>query len=139
VEIRPYLEGDEAAVASLWREVFPDSPAWNQPEADIQRKLAVQRELFFVATTESHIVGTAMAGFDGHRGWVYYVAVRPSHRRKGIGRDLMRRVEEELERIGCTKLNLQVRTSNRGAVSFYERLGYQVEDRVSMAKRLGGS
>jgi ribosomal protein S18 acetylase RimI-like enzyme len=139
VEIRPYQETDEAAVASLWREVFPDSPPWNHPETDIKRKLSVQRELFFVAMDDAKPIGTAMAGFDGHRGWVHLVAVHPSHRGRGIGRALMTRVEHELQRIGCSKLNLQVRASNRGVISFYERLGYMVEERVSMAKRLTAS
>jgi ribosomal protein S18 acetylase RimI-like enzyme len=136
VEIRSYLDSDEAAVAALWREVFPGSPTWNHPETDIQRKLAVQRELFLVAVLDSEIVGTAMGGYDGHRGWVYYVAVSPRHRRQGIGTALMAGVEERLARIGCPKINLQVRASNDQVVSFYERLGYKVEERVSMGKRL---
>jgi ribosomal protein S18 acetylase RimI-like enzyme len=135
-EIRPYSETDRQAVAGLWREVFPDSPAWNHPESDIQRKLSVQRELFFVAMLRSKLVGTAMAGYDGHRGWVYYVAVGAEHRGRGVGTALMNRVESELARMGCPKLNLQVRGSNRKAVSFYRRLGYEIEDRVSMGKRL---
>jgi len=134
--IRSYKESDEQAVAALWRRVFPDAPSWNDPETDIRRKLSVQRELFLVAILGVQLVGTAMAGFDGHRGWVYYVAVSPEHRRQGIGRALMRRVEEDLAKIGCSKLNLQVRSSNRDVVSFYKRLGYQVEGRVSMSKRL---
>ena len=136
IEIRPYLESDEAAVAELWREVFPDSSAWNHPETDIQRKLSVQRELFLVATIGTELVGTAMAGYDGHRGWVYTVAVRPSHRRQGIGTALMRSVEERLARLGCPKLNLQVRAANQEVVAFYERLGYEVEERISMGRRL---
>lgn len=136
LEVRPYTEADEAAVAALWRRVFPDSPPWNHPETDIRRKLAVQRELFLVATIGSELVGTAMAGYDGHRGWVYYVAVSPQHRRQGIGRSLMRRVEEGLAKMGCPKLNLQVRALNLDAVSFYKRLGYEVEERVSMSRRL---
>ena len=136
VEIRSYLDSDEAAVAALWREVFPGSPAWNHPETDIQRKLAVQRELFLVAVLDSEIVGTVMGGYDGHRGWVYYVAVSPKHRRHGIGTALMTGVEEGLARIGCPKINLQVRASNDPVVSFYEQLGYRVEERVSMGKRL---
>jgi len=139
VEIRAYKETDEVAVARLWRKVFPDAPSWNDPVADIRRKLAVQPELFFVAVLDSEIVGTAMAGFDGHRGWVYYVAVEPAHRRRGIGAALMKRVEGDLALLGCPKLNLQVRGSNREAVSFYRRLGYEVEDRVSMGKRLSVS
>ena len=142
VNIRPYSESDEAAVAELWREVFPGSPAWNHPETDIQRKLAMQRELFLVVTLGSEIVGTAMAGYDGHRGWVYYVAVSPRRRRQGIGAGLMAGVEERLARLGCPKLNLQVRASNHEVVSFYEQLGYGIEERISMGKRLrdvGGS
>ncbi len=136
MEIRPYLESDEPAVVRLWREAFPDSPAWNDPATDIHRKLAIQRQLFFVAHSADDLVGTAMAGFDGHRGWVYYVAVSQRHRRQGIGAALMRHVEQELVRIGCPKLNLQVRADNQMVVEFYQRLGYQIEERVSMARRL---
>jgi ribosomal protein S18 acetylase RimI-like enzyme len=136
--IRCYAESDEAPVADLWREVFPGSPSWNHPETDIQRKLSVQRELFLVATVDSEIVGTAMAGYDGHRGWVYYVAVSPRHRRQGVGTALMKGVEQKLASVGCPKLNLQVRASNEEVVAFYEKLGYEVEDRVSMGKRLEG-
>jgi ribosomal protein S18 acetylase RimI-like enzyme len=138
MEIRPYLESDETAVVELWREVFPDSPAWNRPETDIQRKLSVQRELFLVATVGTQLVGSAMAGYDGHRGWVYYVAVSPRYRRQGIGTELMRSVEERLARLGCPKLNLQVRASNQEVVAFYKRLDYEVEERINMSKRLEG-
>ena len=136
IQIRPYSESDEAAVADLWRQVFPGSPSWNHPETDIQRKLSVQRELFLVAALGSEIVGTAMAGYDGHRGWVYYVAVSPRHRRQGIGTALMNNVEQRLASLGCPKLNLQVRASNHEVVSFYESLGYEAEERISMGKRL---
>jgi ribosomal protein S18 acetylase RimI-like enzyme len=138
MEIRPYLESDETAVVELWREVFPDSPAWNRPETDVQRKLSVQRELFLVATVGTQLVGSAMAGYDGHRGWVYYVAVSPRYRRQGIGTELMRSVEERLARLGCPKLNLQVRASSQEVVAFYKRLDYEVEERISMSKRLEG-
>lgn len=136
MEIRPYHEADEAAVAALWREIFPDAPAHNQPERDIWRKLEVQRELFLVATEDDQLVGTAMAGYDGHRGWLYYLAVLPDYRRRGIGEALIRRVEEGLAAIGCPKVNLQVRADNIGAVAFYRRLGFDIEERVSMGKRL---
>ena len=85
MQIRPFMESDEAAVAALWREVFPDAPSWNRPETDIQRKLAVQRELFLVAVVKGQVVGTAMGGYDGHRGWVYYVVVSPRHRSSEAG------------------------------------------------------
>jgi ribosomal protein S18 acetylase RimI-like enzyme len=137
LEIRPYEDGDENGVVALWREVFPDAPPWNDPRGDIRRKLGVQRELFLVAVNEDGLVGTAMAGFDGHRGWVHLVAVSPRHRRRGIGAALMKRVERDIVRHGCGKLNLQVRETNRDVIEFYERLGYKIEDRVSMAKRLG--
>jgi ribosomal protein S18 acetylase RimI-like enzyme len=134
MEIRPYNETDEKEVAKLWREVFPGSPAWNKPESDIKRKLKIQRELFFVAIIDKAIIGTAMAGYDGHRGWVYYVAVKPECRRQGIGEALMKRVEQGLKQIGCPKLNLQVRADNHEVVAFYEKLGYKIEPRVSMGK-----
>jgi ribosomal protein S18 acetylase RimI-like enzyme len=136
VTIRPYHEVDERAVTDLWRTVFPDAPSWNRPQEDIRLKLSVQRELFLIAIADGVLAGTAMAGFDGHRGWVYYVAVHPDRRRRGIGTELMRHVEQGLARLGCTKLNLQVRGTDREAVAFYERLGYAVEERVSMSKRL---
>ena len=136
MDIRPYLEADEHAVVALWREVFPDAPPRNEPVANIRRKLGVQRGLFFVAVVGGSLVGTAMAGYDGHRGWVYGVAVDPLFRHRGIGTALMRRVETELGRLGCPKLNLQVLPGNRDAVGFYERLGYRVEERISMGKVL---
>jgi ribosomal protein S18 acetylase RimI-like enzyme len=134
--IRAYAESDEAQVIQLWRDVFPDNPAWNVPQADIQRKLAVQRDLFLVGDLRGEIVGTVMAGFDGHRGWVHLVAVAPRHRQRGFGRALMTEAERRLRDIGCTKINLQVRATNQGVISFYESLGYAVEERVSMGKRL---
>ena len=136
IEIRPYQINDEGAVAALWRDVFPESPKWNLPEADIQRKLAIQRDLFLVATHAGRVVGTAMAGYDGHRGWIYYLAVSPEKQGEGIGRALMNRVEEQLTQLGCPKLNLQVRAGNEGVVAFYKKLGFNVEERISMGKRL---
>jgi ribosomal protein S18 acetylase RimI-like enzyme len=136
LEIRPYQESDERDVAALWREIFAEESARNVPERDIWRKLTVQRELFMVALEEGRVVGTSMAGYDGHRGWVYYVAVSPRHRRRGIARTLMLRVEDELKAMGCPKLNLQVRAGNIGAVAFYKKLGYRIEERVSLGKRL---
>lgn len=136
VQIRPFVESDEAAVAALWQRVFPGSPAWNLPEADIRRKLAVQRELFLVALSENDLVGTAMGGYDGHRGWIYYLGVHPAHRGAGIGTRLVHAIEDGLARLGCPKLNLQVRADNARVVAFYKKLGYQVEERISMGKRL---
>ncbi len=138
VVIRVYQDSDEAGVVALWREVFPDAPPWNDPLTDIRAKQSHQPELFFVAVVGASVVGTVMAGYDGHRGWVHYVAVKSTYRRRGIGTALMARAEEALARMGCPKLNLQVRGHDRNAISFYRRLRYEVEDRVSMAKRFGG-
>lgn len=120
---------------ALWEECGLTRP-WNDPRRDIERKLTVQPELFLVALAGARIVGTVMAGYDGHRGWVNYLAVDPELRRRGIGRDLMRRAEEELLRLGCPKLNLQVRGSNEEAVGFYRALGYAPDDVVNLGKRL---
>jgi ribosomal protein S18 acetylase RimI-like enzyme len=136
LEIRPYDDADRDAVIALWREVFPDAPAHNDPARDIERKLSVQRELVFVAALDGALIGTAMAGFDGHRGWVYYLAVSPPHRRRGVGSALMRRAERDLAAFGCGKLNLMVRRSNDAVVDFYRALGYETEDRISMGKLL---
>jgi ribosomal protein S18 acetylase RimI-like enzyme len=138
ISLRPYREDDEDAVTALWNSVFPDPAPWNQPAFIIAKKLALQRELLFVAVSEGAVVGTAMGGFDGHRGWLYTVAVRPDKQRRAIGSTLVRRIENALAALGCPKLNLQVRPPNIVAVAFYESLGYSVEERISMGKRLGG-
>jgi ribosomal protein S18 acetylase RimI-like enzyme len=137
VQLRPYREDDEDGVTTLWNTVFPDPTPWNEPRFIIAKKLALQRELFFVAVCEGTVAGTAMGGFDGHRGWLYTVAVRPDRQRRAIGSALVRRVEAALAALGCPKLNLQVRSSNMEVVAFYESLGYSVEERISMGKRLG--
>ena len=102
---------------------------------DIKTKREVQPELFVVALIEDSLVGTAMAGFDGHRGWVYYLGVDPDHQRQGIGTALMKRVESKLLGMGCPKLNLQIRADNAEVQAFYESLGYFSEDRLSMGKK----
>lgn len=136
LEVRAYQSRDHDAVVGLWRRVFPNAPARNDPVLDIQRKTRVQPELFLVACVEGLVAGTCMAGFDGHRGWVHLVAVAPELRRRGIGAALMGRAEALLAGLGCPKLNLQVRSSTPEAVGFYQRLGFQVEERISMGKVL---
>ncbi len=136
IVVRCFEAADEPGVTDLWRETLPDDRPWNTPEVIIQQKLAVQPELFFVAARGPEIVGTAIGGYDGRRGWVYCVAVDERHRRRGVGQALMNRVEQALADLGCPKLNLQVDSSNQEVVRFYESLGYRVEERVSMGKRL---
>jgi ribosomal protein S18 acetylase RimI-like enzyme len=136
--IRRFADPDRAAVAALWTEVFADDPPWNTPDLVIAQKLRVQPELFLVCEKKDRIVATVIGGFDGFRGWAYHLAVSSGERRHGIGRAMMQALEGRLERMGCPKLNLQVRAGNDEAVAFYRALGYGVEDRVSMAKQLRG-
>ena len=137
LEVRPYCEADEADVVALWTRVFPDDRPWNQPAAYIRRKLAVQRELFLVGVLEQRVVATVLAGYDGVRGWIYHLAVAAAHRRHGVGSAMMRAAEARLHALGCPKINLQIYRTNAEVVRFYERLGYSIEDRLSMGRRLG--
>ena len=136
ISIRPYSPEDEKVVIQLWEKVFPNSPPHNNPVRDIRTKRSIQPDLFLVAVQQDQLVGTAMAGFDGHRGWVYYLGVDPDFRSQGIGTALMRRVENKLEALGCPKLNLQIRADNQEVQAFYEKLGFFSEDRVSMGRKL---
>lgn len=133
--IRPFVPDDEGQVVALWEAAGLTRP-WNDPRKDIARKLRVQPELFLVAADAGEIVGTVMAGYDGHRGWVNYLAVSPAERRAGIGRALMAGVEDALREVGCAKINLQVRRGNRDAVGFYQALGYTTDDVISLGRRL---
>ena len=137
IETRPYGFEDESQVVALWEVVFPDDPPWNNPLSMIHRKLTVQPELFLVAHTNGKVVGTVVAGFDGVRGWIHHLAVHPDFRRNGIATMLMHSAEQGLEAFGCPKVNLQVRASNMAAISFYRSLGYGLEERASLGKRLG--
>lgn len=132
---RPYRPEDEEAVVRLWEESGLTRP-WNDPHKDIARKLSTRPEWFMVAVIGVQIVGTVMAGYDGHRGWVNYLAVAGTHRRMGIGRRLMGEAENLLRAVDCPKINLQVRSTNRDAVGFYEALGYSVDDVISLGRRL---
>jgi ribosomal protein S18 acetylase RimI-like enzyme len=133
--IRTFALPDEPAVIALWQRCDLTRP-WNDPHKDIRRKLAVQPNLFLVGVIDGEIVATAMAGYDGHRGWIYYLGVDPAHQKKGYGRAMMEEAERRLRDAGCPKINLQVRRSNRAAVDFYRQLGYSFDDVVSLGKRL---
>lgn len=137
LEIRPFGDDDQAAVVDLWRVCFPNDPPYNAPDKVIERKRLVQPGLFLVGLVEGTVVCTVIGGYDGFRGWVYHLATAPEHRRKGFGRQMMNEVEGRLADVGCPKLNLQVRATNEAVVAFYEALGYRVEERVSLGKRLG--
>jgi ribosomal protein S18 acetylase RimI-like enzyme len=133
--IRPFDPSDEKSVIKLWTDCGLVVP-WNNPHRDIRRKLKVQSEGFLVALADGQIIATVMAGYDGHRGWINYLAVNPRYRHRGIGRRLMKAAEDYLRALGCPKINLQVRSSNTGVVEFYNRIGFKPDDVVSLGKRL---
>lgn len=136
VDIRSYRPEDRQDVIALWEEAFPGSTGVNEANLVIDTKMKVQPDLFFVAIRGGNVVGTAIAGFDGVRGWVHRLAVRIDYKRAGIASLLLNTVEAGLKEIGCPKLNLQVRATNLGVLKFYEANGYVVEDRASLGKRL---
>ena len=133
--LRPFTVADTEAVISLWTEVGLVRP-WNDPRRDIQRKLTTQPELFLVIDEGSQVIATAMVGYDGHRGWVYYLAVAPERRGKGHARALMAEAERLLIERGCPKIMLMVRADNDTVIGMYEGLGYATESTVVMGKRL---
>ena len=135
MEIRPYLESDQPAVIALWQVCDLVRP-WNNPERDIARKLKVNRELFLVGLVEGKIVATVMGGYEGHRGWINYLAVDPAFQKNGFGKQLVTEIELGLLAMGCPKVNLQVRAGNQEALAFYEKIGYMNDNVASFGKRL---
>ena len=123
-------------VIVLWQTVFGYEAAHNSPETVIDKKLQHKDGLFFVAQKEQNVVGTVMAGYDGHRGWIYSIAVHPEHQKRGIGSDLLAFTQSKLESLGCLKINLQIMEGNETVQRFYLSNGYSVEQRVSMGKKL---
>ena len=136
MQIRTFADADTEAVVALWDDCGLTRP-WNNPYQDIARKCSVSPDLFLVgADTNAQLVATIMVGYDGHRGWINYLAVHPSHQRQGHARRLMEQAEQLLTARGCPKLNLQVRERNEAVIAFYESLGYTDDKTVSMGKRL---
>ena len=136
IRIQSYKAECFAGVDALWRDVFPEDPPWNRAPVAIPAKLAVHPQLFLLAMQGEQVVGTVMGGYDGHRGWAYALAVDRDYRHRGIATRLMTELESRLLALGCGKLNLQVRADNAQVVALYQRLGYAVEDRISLGKRL---
>ena len=135
--IRPYSDSaHRAQVIALWEAVFHYDAPHNQPALSIDKKVAFGDGLFFVVLSGDEVIGTVMAGYDGHRGWIYSVAVSPVHRRQGIGSQLVRFAERALADKGCVKINLQIMEGNESVAAFYGALGFAVEKRISMGKRL---
>jgi ribosomal protein S18 acetylase RimI-like enzyme len=123
-------------VVLLWKEVFGYEADHNAPHLVIDKKLEFGDGLFFVALDDQAVIGTVMAGYDGHRGWIYSIAVAPSYRKKGLGSSLLAFAEQKLSELGCMKINLQIMKGNEVVESFYLANGYQTEKRISMGKRL---
>ena len=136
MEIRRYQDQDKAGLLALWDEIFPAGSPHNDPQTSLENKLRADRDLLFVALIDDVVIGSVMGGYDGHRGWIYSLGVNPSLRRQGIASALMQAMEEKIKALGCLKLNLQVLASNAGVVALYEELGFSVEERVSMGKKL---
>ena len=136
MQVRAFTPADTEAVVELWQDCELTRP-WNDPHKDIARKLSVSPDLFWLGCdADGRIIASIMVGYDGHRGWINYLAVHPEHQRRGHARQLMQRAEQVLSELGCPKLNLQVRTGNEAVLAFYERLGYADDRTLSLGKRL---
>ncbi len=135
MNIRSFDAADTQAVVALWEACELTRP-WNNPERDIQRKVQVNDELFLVAELDGAIIGSVMGGYDGHRGWINYLAVSPDEQKKGIGKALMDAVQHRLLTLECPKINLQVRHGNDAVIAFYEAIGYTDDQCQSFGKRL---
>lgn len=135
MKIRSYRKTDEKIIIQLWEECGLTVP-WNNPQLDIDRKLRENSEEFLVGQIDDEIMATAIVGFDGHRGWVYYLGVKPKYRSEGFGNQMMKVAEKHLINIGCPKINIMVRESNSKVINFYEAIGYEKQNIVTLGKRL---
>ncbi len=135
LQVRSFEHGDEIAVVKMWDNCGLIVP-WNNPHLDIERKLKVAPDMFLVGCLNGRIIATVMAGYEGHRGWINYLAVQPEFRRKGLGRRMMQEAENRLRTAGCPKINLQVRRSNVSVIDFYKAIGFETDDVISLGKRL---
>ena len=131
-KIRKFQESDKATLTALWQAVFPDDPPHNEPSLVIEAKLAVDDLIFIAEEDDGEMIGACMAGYDGHRGWLYAVAVSPDQRRNGTGKALVLFAIQALKNLGCKKVNLQIRPTNTEVANFYKSLGFSTEDRLSM-------
>ncbi|WP_409526162.1 GNAT family acetyltransferase [Nitrincola sp. MINF-07-Sa-05] len=135
MEIKAFESRYKDDVVELWRECGLVVPQ-NDPAKDIERKMKVDSDLFLIGFVDETIIATVMGGYDGHRGWINYLAVKPSQQRKGYGQSIMQAVETLIRRKGCPKINLQVRSSNKAVIEFYSAIGYGNDNVVGLGKRL---
>ena len=133
--IKQFQKCDVESLVYLWKICKLTFPL-NNPKMDIARKIKVQPELILVGYLHEELVASVMAGYDGHRGWINYLAVHPNFQAKGFGKQMMDKAEELLCKLGCHKINLQIREGNEKVVKFYQKLGYVEEKRINMGKRL---
>lgn len=136
--VRAYQDSDKFNVIELWNQVGLVTPQ-NNSAVDIERKLRVNPELFLVTEVHNTVVGTIMGGYEGHRGWINYLAVSLAHQRQGIATAMMSEVQLKLSAMGCAKINLQVRNNNHEAIRFYQALGYIDDNVIGLGKRLEGN
>jgi ribosomal protein S18 acetylase RimI-like enzyme len=134
MQIRQFHPDDQAAVIELWRRCDLLRP-WNDPKLDVEHKVKQNDGLFLVGLIDGQIIASIMAGYDGHRGWLYLVGVDPAHQRRGLARQMVSEAERLLRERGCRKINLQVRDTNQRVIEFYRRVGYSVDPVLSMGKR----
>lgn len=135
MQLRPFEDSDTEHVVELWRLCALSVP-WNDPRKDIQRKSQVGRDLFLIGRINDQVMASIMGGYEGHRGWINYLAVHPKHQRRGYGQQLVRALEAELLNRGCPKINLQIRHGNTAVQAFYESLGFTDDKAMSMGKRI---
>jgi len=135
LRIIPYQPEYEGAVVRLWQDCNLTRP-WNDPVRDIRRMMTVNPDLFLVGLLGDRVVTTVMGGYDGHRGWLYYLGVAPDHRQRGYARLMVDAVTEKLKALGCPKINLMIRKDNTDAIGFYSGLGYADDPVILMSKRL---
>jgi ribosomal protein S18 acetylase RimI-like enzyme len=135
MKIRKYKSKDKAELIQLWKECKL-SNSKNDPEKDINRKLKSGSGSILIGVEDGAIVASAMVGYEGHRGWINYLAVLPALQGLGYGKQIMEKAEQELRKVGCPKINLQIRVENKAVVKFYEGLGFFEDKVISMGKRL---
>lgn len=135
IQFRQFHPDDTEQVVALWQACGLTRP-WNDPHKDIERKLQQEPELFIVAEHDGQLLGSVMAGYDGHRGWIYYLSVLPQYQSQGLGKSLVQQAEQRLSSKGCPKIQLMIRHDNSGVQDFYRTLGYEQAEVVVLGKRL---
>ena len=135
IEIRSFQQEDEAPLIKLW-EKCELVVAWNDPSKDISRNVQLDPEELLLGWYDKSLIASVMAGYEGHRGWINYLAVVPEFRRKGLGKTMMKAAKTYLEHFECPKINLQIRAQNHQVIEFYKSIGFLQEEVINLVKRL---